>query len=100
MKCLNSITGKCDEKVPAGFWDDIAAKLTLRFGSGEFTDGIIEATDGHGIEYGRERLATKVCEGRDLTARELIKFIHTDMLDWTEGRGANDDVTFVIVKAR
>ena len=32
-----------DDKVPAGFWDDIAAKLTLRFGSGEFTEGIVEA---------------------------------------------------------
>jgi uncharacterized membrane protein len=32
-----------DEKVPAGFWDDIAAKLTIRFKNGEFTDGIVEA---------------------------------------------------------
>jgi len=32
-----------DEKVPAGFWDDIAARLTIRFKNGEFTDGIIEA---------------------------------------------------------
>jgi len=32
-----------DEKVPAGFWDDIAAKLTIRFKNGELTDGIIEA---------------------------------------------------------
>jgi uncharacterized membrane protein len=32
-----------DEKVPAGFWDSIAEKLTLRFGSGEFTEGIVEA---------------------------------------------------------
>src|SRR5581483_3914001 len=32
-----------DEKVPAGFWDEIAAKLTIRFGKGEFTDGIVEA---------------------------------------------------------
>ncbi len=32
-----------DEKVPAGFWDDIAAKLTIRFKNGEFTDGIIDA---------------------------------------------------------
>jgi uncharacterized membrane protein len=38
-----------DEKVPAGFWDDIAAKLTLRFGSGEFTDGIIEAITEVGL---------------------------------------------------
>jgi uncharacterized membrane protein len=32
-----------DAKVPAGFWDDIAAKLTIRFKAGEFTDGIVDA---------------------------------------------------------
>lgn len=32
-----------DDKVPAGFWDEIAAKLTIRFQNGEFTDGIVEA---------------------------------------------------------
>ena len=32
-----------DEKVPAGFWDEIAAKLTIRFRNGEFTEGIVEA---------------------------------------------------------
>ncbi|HKR62792.1 MAG TPA: TPM domain-containing protein [Thermoanaerobaculia bacterium] len=37
-----------DEKVPAGFWDDIAAKLTTRFKSGEFTDGIVEAIHSAG----------------------------------------------------
>jgi uncharacterized membrane protein len=31
------------DKVPAGFWDDIAGKLAVRFRSGEFTDGIVEA---------------------------------------------------------
>lgn len=31
------------EKVPPGFWDEIAAKLTIRFRNGEFTDGIVEA---------------------------------------------------------
>lgn len=32
-----------DEKVPAGFWDEIAAKLTMRFSQGELTDGIVDA---------------------------------------------------------
>ncbi len=32
-----------DEKVPAGFWDEIAANLTVRFKNGEFTEGIVEA---------------------------------------------------------
>jgi len=32
-----------NDAVPAGFWDDIAANLTIRFRNGEFTDGIVEA---------------------------------------------------------
>ncbi len=38
-----------DEKVPAGFWDDIAAKLTIRFKNGEFTEGIVEAIAAAGV---------------------------------------------------
>ncbi|HEV7921717.1 MAG TPA: TPM domain-containing protein [Thermoanaerobaculia bacterium] len=37
-----------DEKVPAGFWDEIAARLTIRFRAGEFTDGIVEAVTAAG----------------------------------------------------
>src|SRR5215212_5711124 len=32
-----------DEKVPRGFWDDIAARLTIRFKNGELTEGIVDA---------------------------------------------------------
>ena len=64
-----------------------------------YTDGITEAINGAGAEYGRERLERKVREGRELSARELINFLHADVLEWTEGRGASDDVTFVVVKA-
>jgi uncharacterized membrane protein len=39
-----------DEKVPAGFWDEIAAKLTIRFKAGEFTDGIVDAIHSAGEE--------------------------------------------------
>jgi uncharacterized membrane protein len=39
-----------DEKEPAGFWDEIAAKLTIRFKAGEFTDGIVEAIHSAGEE--------------------------------------------------
>jgi uncharacterized membrane protein len=39
-----------DEKVPAGFWDEIAARLTIRFKAGEYTDGIVEAIRSAGEE--------------------------------------------------
>lgn len=42
-----------DEKVPAGFWDEIAARLTIRFKNGEFTDGIVEAISSAGEHLGR-----------------------------------------------
>ena len=44
----SSATSGIDEKVPAGFWDEIAAKLTIRFKAGEFTDGIVEAIHSAG----------------------------------------------------
>lgn len=64
-----------------------------------YTDGVTEAADEDGAEYGRVRLEQIVREGRDLTARELIAHIYADVLRWTGGHGANDDITFVIVKA-
>ena len=39
-----------NERVPAGFWDDIAARLTVRFKAGEFTDGIVDAIHSAGEE--------------------------------------------------
>ncbi|HEX8155683.1 MAG TPA: TPM domain-containing protein [Thermoanaerobaculia bacterium] len=42
--------GGINEKVPAGFWDEIAAKLTIRFKAGEYTDGIVEAIRQAGEE--------------------------------------------------
>jgi uncharacterized membrane protein len=37
-----------NEKVPSGFWDEIAAALTARFKSKEFTDGIVDAIHSAG----------------------------------------------------
>jgi uncharacterized membrane protein len=37
-----------DTRVPAGFWDQIAAHLTIRFRAGEFTEGIVEAIHAAG----------------------------------------------------
>lgn len=39
-----------DEKVPPGFWDEIAAKLTIRFKNGEHTDGIVDAIHAAGAQ--------------------------------------------------
>ncbi|HEX8706882.1 MAG TPA: GAF domain-containing SpoIIE family protein phosphatase [Pyrinomonadaceae bacterium] len=64
-----------------------------------YTDGVTEANNASGEEYGRDRLEEAVRGGRHLSARELITFIHQDVLAWTGGQGADDDITFFILKA-
>jgi len=64
-----------------------------------YTDGVTEAMNSEGDEYGRERLVDAVRQSRDLSAREMIDFIHRDLTAWTDGRGSHDDVTFFIIKA-
>jgi sigma-B regulation protein RsbU (phosphoserine phosphatase) len=64
-----------------------------------YTDGVTEATNHPGEEYGRDRLVDAIHRSRDLPAREMIDFLHRDLMEWTDGRNAPDDVTFFVVKA-
>jgi sigma-B regulation protein RsbU (phosphoserine phosphatase) len=64
-----------------------------------YTDGATEATDANDEEYGRKRLEKAVKANRHLSARGIITAIQQDVLAWTGGRGASDDMTFFIIKA-
>ena len=65
-----------------------------------YTDGVTEAQDTKGEEYGRDRLEKAVRANRHLSARDLITMIQQDVDSWTDGRGASDDMTFFIIKAQ
>jgi serine phosphatase RsbU (regulator of sigma subunit) len=45
-------------------------------------------------------LARRISEGLNLPARELIEFIHQDVLNFAANRELNDDGTLFIVKRR
>ncbi len=64
-----------------------------------YTDGVTEAENENGEQYGRERLAAIVRSGQGKGSRELIDFIYADVMKWTGERGATDDITFVVVRA-
>jgi sigma-B regulation protein RsbU (phosphoserine phosphatase) len=64
-----------------------------------YTDGATEATSPGGEEYGRDRLVSAVRASRQRTARDMIDYIYNEIFEWSGGRGAGDDVTFVIIKA-
>ena len=56
-----------------------------------YTDGVTEAHNSQGEEFGRSRLAEAVKANRHLSARELIAAVQKVVIDWTDGLGATDD---------
>ncbi len=64
-----------------------------------YTDGVTEALNPAGEEFGRDRLAEAVKSALSLTAKELIVRLEGEVLRWTDGLGASDDVTFFVIKA-
>ena len=64
-----------------------------------YTDGASEAESPGGEEFGRERLVEAVKNSLDKSAREMIASIQMAVLEWTASAGANDDVTFFVIKA-
>ena len=64
-----------------------------------YTDGVTEAQNQQGEEFGRERLAEAVIANRPRGARDLITAVQKIVIEWTDGRGATDDVTFFVIKA-
>lgn len=75
----------------------------IRFEAGQtlvlYTDGITEATNEAGEEYGRDRFAELVLEGIHLSAKDLIEFIRKDLTKFTGQKFLDDDGTLFIVKA-
>ena len=64
-----------------------------------YTDGITEAANEKGEEYGQERFAKRVLEGIHLPAKQLIDHVRKDVADFTERKFLDDDGTLFIVKA-
>jgi sigma-B regulation protein RsbU (phosphoserine phosphatase) len=64
-----------------------------------YTDGITEATNEEGEEFGRERLAQKILEKIDLPAKQLVDFIHQQVLEFAGHENLEDDWTLFLVKS-
>lgn len=66
-----------------------------------YTDGITEAANAAGEEYGQERLAKRVLEGLQvqLPAKQLIDHVRKGVADFTDRKFLDDDGTLFIVKA-
>ena len=63
-----------------------------------FTDGVFESPDAQGNLYGREGILRSISSRLGSGAAELSDGLLSDLLDWTQGTEANDDVTILIAQ--
>ena len=63
-----------------------------------FTDGVVEAHDAKGREFGVSRLKRLVSEARRRPAKEIAQRVANAVKSWRGGAAPEDDVTVVAIK--
>jgi serine phosphatase RsbU (regulator of sigma subunit) len=81
--------------------DEICELATADLASGDalvlYTDGVTEAENGLGEEFGLERLSAVVRNGSSLSAADLMTNIYNAAADFCSDN-YNDDVTILVIK--
>src|SRR5712664_1560834 len=84
--------------------DEICELASADLSSGDvlvfYTDGVTEAENRIGEEFGMERLSTVVRDGSSLTAEELTINIFSSAANFCGDVGFHDDVTVVVIKCQ
>ncbi|HMT08567.1 MAG TPA: SpoIIE family protein phosphatase [Pyrinomonadaceae bacterium] len=91
--------------MPLAMFDDARYhQHFIRFEPGQvmviYTDGITEAENPNGEEYGQERFAKRILDGIHLPARRLIDHVRKGVADFCEQSSLTDDATLFVIKAK
>ena len=75
---------------------------TLSYTAGDimvlYTDGITEAKNNKGEEYGSERLLQSLLEAKAKTSKEIQEHLINKLYEFSGTKEINDDYTTMIVK--
>ena len=63
-----------------------------------YTDGVNEAMDPKGIEFGEERVQDKLAKYAPLGPRAVIGGIIADLEHFLKGRRSHDDITLIAMQ--
>ncbi|UCF36292.1 MAG: SpoIIE family protein phosphatase [Acidobacteriota bacterium] len=63
-----------------------------------YTDGVTEAMDGAGSEFGLDRLKESIVENLGDTPAELCHKLKCEVMDYSGGEGLHDDLTLVVAR--
>jgi serine phosphatase RsbU (regulator of sigma subunit) len=88
---------------PIGMFDSEACAInTANLSRGDilvlYTDGVTEAENSLGEEFGMERLSSLIRRGHTLSAKGLMNHILESVTDFSRNVGFDDDVTLLVVK--
>jgi phosphoserine phosphatase RsbU/P len=77
---------------------------TIKLQSGDilvvYTDGVTEALNPAGVEFGEERLRSIVVESLRLPARESAARVIAEVLEWQGQAPQHDDITLIVAKVK
>ena len=80
------------------------AAKRLALGAGDvlvmYTDGIIEAMNTQGKQYGRKNLGNVIQRSHSLPAKEIAERIRSDLLEFAGPSRQHDDQTVLVMKAK
>lgn len=65
-----------------------------------YTDGVVEALNSNGVEFGVQRLVEAMREMTDLKTEERIKAIHRKVMDFSGKLARMDDITLMMLKRK
>jgi sigma-B regulation protein RsbU (phosphoserine phosphatase) len=65
-----------------------------------YTDGVTEALNPAGVEFGEEKLQSIVVQSLRLPARELAAKVIAKVLEWQGQAPQHDDITLIVVKVK
>lgn len=63
-----------------------------------YTDGIIEAKNNDGEEYGQEKLKSIISVNNHLSSKQISEKLVEDLLSFAGKNNLNDDYTFLVIK--
>jgi len=97
---LELLTSK---NLPVGMFDNIDYSIEhIPFEKGDmfftFSDGITDAVNVNGEDYGMDRLKKVITDNHQLSASEIKKVIVDDVVKFSKGAEQFDDLTLMVIK--
>lgn len=86
------------------FLDEPYQQETIPLQSGDllavYTDGVTEALNPAGVEFGEEKLRSVLIESLNLPAREAARSVLAQVSDWQGRAPQHDDITLIVMKVK